>query len=161
MLELARCFGEGPVRMSVLAENQSLSPKYLHTLLTTLKAAGLVRSVRGPGGGFVLTRAPAWIKLRDVLHAVEGPLSLVDCVADEHVCDRSRGCPARRVWEDLSSAIDRALDKVSLASLLAPKAYARYKPEGTKKSPGARRRPQGSKQSRATSPRRRTEADKK
>jgi len=127
--------------MSVLAENQSLSRKYLHTLLTTLKSAGLVRSIRGPGGGFVLTRPPARIKLREVLRAVEGPLSLVDCVADERVCDRSQDCPARRVWEDLSGVVDRALDKVSLASMLAPKVKARSRPKGTNMGPGARKRP--------------------
>ena len=147
--------------MSVLAENQSLSRKYLHTLLTTLKSAGLVRSVRGPGGGFVLSRPPARIKLREVLCAVEGPLSLVDCVADERVCDRSKDCPARRVWEDLSGVVDKALDKVSLASLLTPKVKARSRPKGTSKSLGTRKRPQGSKPSGATSPRRRTKADKK
>ena len=142
---MARCFGGTPVRMSVLAENQRLSRKYLHTLLTTLKSAGLVRSIRGPGGGFVLTRPPARIKLREVLHAVEGPLSLVDCVADERVCDRSKDCPARRVWEDLSGVVDRALDKVSLASLLAPKVKVRSRPKGTSKGLGDRKRRHGSK----------------
>ena len=73
MFELARGFGQDPLLMSTVAERQGLSRKYLHTLLTTLKTAGLVRSVRGAGGGFVLARPPAEIKLSEVITALEGP----------------------------------------------------------------------------------------
>ena len=117
MLELAQGFGEAPVLMSTLAQRQGLSRKYLHALLTALKSAGLVRSLRGPGGGFVLKRAPAKIKLSEVLHAVEGPLSLVDCVADRRACHRSKRCPARRVWRDLSGAIEDVLGNVTLEDI--------------------------------------------
>lgn len=120
MLELANRFGEEPVLMSTVAESQNLSRKYLHALLTPLRSAGLVRSVRGAHGGFVLARPPAHIKLSEVLHAVEGSLSLVDCVADPRVCDRSKRCPARRVWEALSSAVTDMLDHVTLEDMMTP-----------------------------------------
>jgi len=119
MLELARQFGKAPVLMNTLAQRQNLSRKYLHALLTALKSAGLVQSVRGPGGGFVLARPPTEIKLSDILHAAEGPLSLVDCVADSRVCNRSKRCPARRVWRDLSGAIEDVLDNVTLEAMVA------------------------------------------
>ena len=121
VLDLAERYGGSPVLMSTLAERQRLSRKYLHTLLTSLKSAGLVRSVRGPGGGFVLARSPARITLREILLAVEGPLSLVDCVAEREACDWTRRCTARRVWRDLSGLIEDALGKVSLESLLPPR----------------------------------------
>lgn len=119
MLELARCHGEPPVLMSVLAERESLSRKYLHALLTILKEAGLVRSVRGAGGGFLLTRVPAKIRLSEILRALEGSLSLVDCVEDEGACDRAESCTARRVWEELSRTIESVLEKVTLEDLIA------------------------------------------
>lgn len=120
MFELALAFGQAPVLMSTVAERQGLSRKYLHALLTALKSAGLVRSVRGAGGGFALARPPAEIKLSEVLRAMEGPLSLVDCVADKRACDRSNHCPARRVWQELAGAVEDVLDNVTLQDLVAP-----------------------------------------
>ena len=119
MLELARCSGESPVLMSTLAEREDISRKYLHALLTALKSAGLVRSVRGAGGGFVLSKDPAETRLSEILRAVEGPLSLVDCVADRRACDRSNRCVARGVWQDLSDAIESMLDSITLEDLVA------------------------------------------
>ena len=81
--------------MSAIADRQALSRKHLHALLTSLKSAGLVDSTRGPGGGFELTRSPARIRLSEILHALEGPLSLVHCVSDKRACVRSNGCAAR------------------------------------------------------------------
>lgn len=120
MLELARCFGGSPVLMGTLAEREDLSRKYLHALLTALKSAGLIRSVRGTGGGFVLARSPSQIRLSEVLHALEGSLSLVDCVADTRACAKSNQCPARRVWQELSGAIENVLDNVTLEDLISP-----------------------------------------
>jgi Rrf2 family protein len=130
MLELARCHGGAPVLMSVLAERESLSRKYLHTLLTALKEAGLVRSVRGAGGGFLLTRAPSKIRLSEVLHALEGSLCLVDCVADERACSRAERCTARRVWAELSETIESVLEGVSLEDLIASENQACSTAEG-------------------------------
>jgi len=130
MLELARCHGQSPVLMSVLAERESVSRKYLHALLTALKEAGLVQSVRGAGGGFLLTRAPSEIRLSQILQALEGPLSLVDCVADERVCDKARHCTARRVWAELSGTIESELEKVTLEDLIASESRGCSTPEG-------------------------------
>jgi len=135
MFELARGFGQAPVLMSTVAERQGLSRKYLHTLLTALKSAGLVRSVRGAGGGFVLARPPAEIKLSEVLRALEGPLSLVDCVADKRACDRSNHCPARRVWQELAGAVENVLDNVTIADLVSPQHRKRSRPGGKQRGP--------------------------
>jgi len=131
--------------MADLAEREGLSRKYLHALLTGLKAAGLTRSVRGAGGGFVLARSPAEIKLKEILQASEGSLCLVDCVADERACDRANGCAARGVWQELSGVIDDTLDRITLADVMAKekerKAGARgagSKPSG--RNSGSRRR---------------------
>lgn len=130
MLDLAQGFGAAPVSTRAMAERQGLPRKYLHALLTALKSVGLVRSVRGPGGGFALTRSPAQISLGEILRAVEGPLSLVDCVADRRVCGRAERCTARRVWEELSDAIGEMLDSVTLEDLVAPGAKVRFRLNG-------------------------------
>ena len=117
MFELARCFGEAPVLMKTIAQRQRLSRKHVHALLTALKSAGLVRSVRGRHGGFFLTRPPNAIRLSEVLRAAEGPLSLVDCVADKQACDRTDHCVARRIWQDLSRAVESMLDNVTLEDM--------------------------------------------
>ncbi len=117
MLELARN-GEGqPMLMSAIAERQALSRKYLHALLTSLKDAGLIRSVRGTGGGFVLARPADQIKVSEILHALEGDFAVTKCVADEQVCGRTDNCPTRMIWARLTAAIEDLLDGVMLAEL--------------------------------------------
>ena len=161
MLELAQRFGEAPVPMNILAQRQGLSRKYLHALLTALRSAGLVRSTRGPGGGFALARPPAQIKLSEVLHVVEGPLSLVDCVADRRACTRAKRCPARRVWQDLSGAIEDVLDNVTLEDMVAPEVKRCSGLEGKRKEHRSGKSGRNSKSAGASSRGRRTEADKK
>ena len=133
MFELARAFGEGPVLMHTIAERQEFSRKHLHALLTSLKSAGLVRSVRGPGGGFILGRSPNRIRLSEVLDALEGPLSLVRCVPDRRMCDRANRCSTREVWQKVSSAIEDVLDGVTLEDLVSPQTKACSEPGGKKK----------------------------
>jgi DNA-binding IscR family transcriptional regulator len=67
------------------------------------------------------------------LYAVEGSLSLVDCVADPRVCDRSKRCPARRVWEALSSAVTGMLDHVTLEDMMTPQVKTCSGSKGAKK----------------------------
>lgn len=142
MFELARGFGQPPLLMNTVAERQGLSRKYLHALLSALKSAGLVRSVRGSNGGFVLARPPAEIKLSEVLLALEGPLSLVDCVADGRACDRAGRCPTRRVWQQLAAALENVLENVTLADLVAPESRKRSR-QSNKKNGSAIRRSAG------------------
>ena len=113
--------------------------------LTGLKAAGLTRSVRGAGGGFVLTREPSEIKLKEILRALEGSLCLVDCVADERVCDRANGCTARGVWQELSGAIGSVLENLTLADVIAPEKRRSSKTARKEKERKPRARGAGSK----------------
>ena len=120
MLDLASSHGGSPVLMSRIAANQGLSRKHLHAMLTTLKEAGLVLSVRGPGGGFVLSRPPGQIRISEILSSLEGPIALMDCVADKGHCLESDACAVRGVWVQLAEAIDSALSGVTLADLVRP-----------------------------------------
>jgi len=117
MIELAKHPPETPVMMSAIAENQEISRKYLHALLTSLRAAGLVRSVRGAQGGYALTRPPPEITVEEIVAALEGPLSGVDCVVDPSVCHRAETCAAHCLWGDLSRKVKEHLAGITLADL--------------------------------------------
>ena len=80
MMELALQEGKGPVSRSTIAKCHDLSPKYIHTLLSSLVSAGFVTSYRGNVGGYVLNRKPEEINLLEILEALEGPMMIVDCV---------------------------------------------------------------------------------
>lgn len=117
MMELASRFGQGPVLVGTIATNQDISPNYIHNLVGGLQAAGLVRAVRGPTGGYQLTRDPSKISALDVVEALEGPTSPVACVADGQFCSRSPRCATRDVWRDLGAAMENVLSNITLAEL--------------------------------------------
>jgi Rrf2 family transcriptional regulator, iron-sulfur cluster assembly transcription factor len=118
MLELALNYGGKPVLMRTIADNQGISRKYLHALLTSLKAAGLVRSIRGSGGGYLLARAPSNIRVDEVVRVLEGSLSLTDCVEDASTCKRSSCCVTIDLWRELSAAIQNLLAGVTIQDLV-------------------------------------------
>ena len=122
MLELAVSYGSGPMAVDLIAEKQDLSAKYIHVLVAGLRAAGLVRAIRGPGGGYELTRPPETITLLDVITALEGPTVPVECVADTSVCSRTDRCAARDVWCEIAEAVDGILAGFTLAELAARQA---------------------------------------
>lgn len=120
MIDLAQHHGDDtrPVMMSDIAKRQELSKKYLHALLTPLKSAGLIRSTRGAKGGYSLAKEPVDITLSEILTALEGRLSIVDCVMDSKECLRQENCQARLVWVDLNRIVDDKLRSVTLAQIV-------------------------------------------
>jgi Rrf2 family protein len=117
MVELAMRHGSGPVQVTTIAQNQHLPGKYIHVLVGGLKAAGLVTAVRGPNGGLELAREPGRITPLDVVEALEGRISAVDCTLDAELCDRSGDCVAREVWAEMAFAMETALRRHTLAEL--------------------------------------------
>lgn len=117
MLELALREGAGPVQLNQVAKAQEISPKYLEQIAMPLRNAGLLRSERGPAGGYELARPAASISALDIVRAVEGPINLLDCVGETSVCDRSDSCAAREMWKRVSVAINEILDSTTLADL--------------------------------------------
>jgi Rrf2 family protein len=118
MLDLAQHYGEGLVLLKDVARRQELSERYLEHLFLTLKAAGLVNSVRGARGGFQITRPPSEIKLIDVIRACEGQLSVVECVNDPASCQRSARCATRDMWAELQMAMDGVLGSLTLQDMV-------------------------------------------
>ena len=118
MLELALHFGEGPVLLKDIAERQAISEKYLWQLINPLKSTGLIKSIRGARGGYVLARDPAEINLREILRILEGSLCLVDCVDDPAACDRSESCITREIWSETSKNISQSLESMTLEKMV-------------------------------------------
>lgn len=118
MLELAINFGPKPVQLRVIAQRQEISVKYLEQLMSILKSAGFVRSIRGARGGYILAKPPEQIKLNELVRALEGPVVTVECVVSENVCARVADCIARDLWVKLDRAIQNVLESVTLQDLV-------------------------------------------
>jgi len=119
-LHLARN-GSSPVAARVVAEEEQLPGDYTEQICLRLRRAGLVRSVRGARGGYVLAKDPAAISVRDVMTACERATFALNC--DTHPvnperCDTEGNCSIRPVWRALQRRIDDLLDSVTLADLL-------------------------------------------
>jgi len=118
MAELAgRCNGE-PVLLDDLSEAQHIPKKYLYALFGALKNAGLIRSTRGAGGGYMLTKPASDITVLDVVAALEGPLDLVECVGHPEQCGQYAHCPTAAVWANLSQMIQEYLGGMTLQDVI-------------------------------------------
>ncbi len=117
-LELARNYGKGPLQIKTIARQQDISGKYLEQLMAILKSAGLVTSIRGAKGGYLLARPPNHIKLSDVFNCLEGPVTTVECIENESYCTRVHDCAARQVWTQVQEAITNVLQSITLQDLV-------------------------------------------
>lgn len=118
VLELAGNYGKGPVQLKIIARDQGISVKYLEQLMAILKSAGIVSSVRGAKGGYVIAKSPDQIKLSDCFNCLEGPVITVECVENDSFCPRTCGCIAREVWAEVQKAVITVLQSMTLQSLL-------------------------------------------
>lgn len=118
MMHLAQHAGEGPQSLKAIAE-LGLPETYLEQLLGALRRAELVKTVRGVQGGYQLSRKPEEITMRQILEAMEGPLSFSECVTEpEHQCPRDKQCPAKGVWEYLTNQMNGLLDGITLLDMV-------------------------------------------
>ena len=120
MLELALNYGANePMPLFKIAESQLISEGYLEQMMTVLRKGGLVRSVRGAQGGYLLSREPARITAGEIIRVLEGPLGPTDCVSEEdpETCVRSEYCVTRLLWERVREAMASVLDGTTLEDL--------------------------------------------
>jgi len=120
MLEIALQQEAGPVSIHLIAERQGISERYLEQVLTPLKQAGLLKSIRGSQGGYLLGRDAAKITVGDVIRTLEGPIGPVDCVNELNPddCNRAEYCMTRQVWAHLRDSISKVLDSYTLEDLI-------------------------------------------
>jgi Rrf2 family protein len=131
MLDLALNYGQEPVVLSAVARRQQISEQYLEQLIGPLKVAGLVRSVRGPNGGFMLAKSPSVISISQIIRAVEGSTALVECVDDPQACSRADDCLTRRVWVKATEAVNNVFGSITLQGLIDKKAEEMMLPSGS------------------------------
>jgi Rrf2 family cysteine metabolism transcriptional repressor len=110
MIELAKKHGEGPVSLKSIAQANNLSEHYLEQLIAPLRNAGLVRSIRGAYGGYVLADKPSKVTAGDVIRVLEGPITVVEGIEDQE--------PAQReLWIRITDAIKDVLDSTTIDDL--------------------------------------------
>ncbi|MGJ7921478.1 cysteine metabolism transcriptional regulator CymR [Neobacillus sp. LXY-4] len=121
MIELAKKHGEGPVSLKSIAQTNDLSEHYLEQLIAPLRNSGLVKSIRGAYGGYVLGNAPSEITAGDIIRVLEGPISPVEGIEDEEPVKR-------QLWIRIRDAVKDVLDSTSLEDL------ANFKDDGETES---------------------------
>ena len=119
MLDLAMDTSGEPVRIKDVAERQEISVKYLEQIVSILAKAGYVRSIRGPQGGYRLSREPEDYTVGMILRLTEGSLTQVECAeAEPGACSREDTCVTRKLWKELDEAIRSVVDKYTLEDLV-------------------------------------------
>ena len=121
MVNIALEYKRGAVSIKEISKKEGISSVYLEQLLNKLRRENLVKSVRGPMGGYMLSRSPAKITVRDIVETLEGNISPVDCASGREswkaLCGKSKNCVAKIVWGKLAKAINDCLESVTLANL--------------------------------------------
>ncbi|MBV9743167.1 MAG: Rrf2 family transcriptional regulator, partial [Acidobacteriia bacterium] len=123
VLNLARRYGEGPVLIATISQEESIPVKFLELILLNLKSRGLLRSKTGKGGGYELTRPPAEITLGSLIRLMEGPLAPLPCASETAYrpckeCPDVERCGVRIVMRQVRDVMAEVLDQTTMADLL-------------------------------------------
>lgn len=120
MIDLARYSEKEPVSINSIAARQDISERYLEQLVALLRKAGLVNSIRGATGGYVLAKKANEISVGDVLRALEGSLEPVKCAAyySEDGCMAADGCVTKYVWQKINDSINDTVNHMMLDELV-------------------------------------------
>lgn len=110
MIELAKHYGDGPLPLRKIAEEKNLSEAYLEQLVSPLRIAGLVKSVRGAYGGYLLAIPPSKISAADVIRVLEGPIQPVEGIEEEEP-------PQQQLWIRIRDAVKQVLDTTTIEDL--------------------------------------------
>lgn len=118
VIELAEGDTRKPLQLKLIAQRQDISVKYLEQLMNVLRTGGIVRSIRGARGGYVLAKPANQIKLSEVFYCLEGPVTTAECVEDQDSCERAADCAARFLWCRVQDAIRNVLESMTVQDLI-------------------------------------------
>ena len=118
LVDIALHQDKGAVTLNDIARRQEISVKYLWQVINPLKTSGLLSVMRGAKGGYMLAKRPEEIDMLEVVTTLEGPMSVVDCLTRDDVCDRIDTCVARSVWMEVNQAVEKSLKGITLAEVL-------------------------------------------
>lgn len=118
MYSLALSYGEGPQTVKTIAERQNIPEAYLEQLIARLRKAGLVTSVRGAQGGYLLSDKPQNISIGAILRAAEGPLAQVSCVLKDEEEEHAAGCAMHILWSRIYVGVNDLLNDMTLGDMV-------------------------------------------
>lgn len=119
LVDVAVNSANGPVSIKDVSKRENISDKYLEQIISSLNSAGMVRSIRGAQGGYLLKKRPEEITVGMVLRITEGGMSPVNCLDEsEKPCERQPSCPTYKLWERLNNAIIDVIDGTTIADLI-------------------------------------------
>ena len=124
MYEIARGYPVQPVTIKEIAENQDVSVAYLEQILNKLRKAGLIKSVKGPGGGYLLSTGPEKISIASIVSELEGPVAITSCLNPDEGCVRVDNCVTHLLWEALGEQIEAFLKTITLKNLVSGDIYS-------------------------------------
>jgi len=104
--------------VSEVSKDQNIPESFLAKIFQRLSKAGLLRSVRGPNGGFTLKKPAHKITMREIIEALEGPIALSRCLLKKGECEEERLCPLHPVWEEVQQRIVEILDNTTMEDLV-------------------------------------------
>ena len=119
MLYIAKYAESQLIPSNTIAEEMQISRIFLSRIDSQLVNAGLIRTRRGARGGVMLAKPAAEISIYDVVTTIDGPITLIDCIADPESCPLSPDCPYRTFWEETQNALIARMKAVSLQDMLA------------------------------------------
>ncbi len=123
VLDIAIFSKDRPVTLGDIARRQNISPKYLEKLIRKLKAAGIIKSRRGPFGGHMLAKDPKDITVGELVRILEESTAITDCAESESkicgVCNRAGECLSRWVWVEAGAAMFERLDNITISYLVS------------------------------------------
>ncbi|MBU3107271.1 RrF2 family transcriptional regulator [Clostridium gasigenes] len=128
MVDLAIHYGDTPVSIKTISKRQNISEYYLEQLFSPLRKAGLIKSIRGAQGGYVLNKTPGQIKVSDVMYVLEGPIEIAECIEGVE-CNNVDCCATRLLWEKIKNSIDEVMESITLQDIANDYASIKQKNE--------------------------------
>lgn len=117
MVDLAIHGDSKPTSLREISERQAISEKYLEQLFRRLRKAGLIQTIRGARGGYILGRSPEFISIGEILRSAGESLITVQCASGKSICKRESVCTLKFYWKELSKKIREFLESVTLSDL--------------------------------------------
>ena len=123
ILNIASKFPRGPINIATISKEEKISKDYVEQILNRLKRAGLIESIRGLKGGYILKRRPKDITIKDIITALEKRAFEIVCFSRNHknICIHPRGCSIKPIWIELDKRINETLDGINLEDIINAK----------------------------------------
>jgi len=117
LVDLAMQSGNLPVPLSNISLRQDISLNYLEQLFFKLRRADLVKSVRGPGGGYRLAKPASKVTIGEIFGAVDENIVLTECVEDLDICSKTKNCLTQALWRKISASLKKTLFSITLSEV--------------------------------------------